>query len=70
MTRTKKVLLALGALLIAGIGVLAVMASHDSPCPATPPLPPGTAMKAVVYRCYGSPQVMNLEQLAQAHPGG
>ena len=68
MTGTKRVLLALGAVLIAGIGVLAVVVSHDSPCPAAPPVPAGSAMQAVVYRCYGSPQVMNLEQIPKPTP--
>jgi NADPH:quinone reductase-like Zn-dependent oxidoreductase len=68
VTRTKNVLLSLGAILIAGIGVLAVVVSHDSPCPATPPVPAGEAMKAVVYRCYGDPQVMNLEQIPKPAP--
>ncbi len=63
MSRTKKVLLALGAVLVVGIAVLAVVLSHDTPCPAAAAAPAGAAMQAVVYRCYGSPQVMNLEQI-------
>ena len=69
MTRAKKVLATLGAVLVAGIAALALYVSHDSPCPATVALPAGTqSMQAVVYRCYGSPRVMNVEQIARPTP--
>jgi NADPH:quinone reductase-like Zn-dependent oxidoreductase len=69
VSRTKKILAILGGLIVVGIAALALFVSHDSPCPASPPVPSGTqAMTAVVYRCYGSPQVMNLEQIARPTP--
>ena len=64
MTRTKKVLSAVALLVVILISVLAVMLSHDAPCGVAPPLPANTtAMKAIVYRCYGSPDVVKLEDV-------
>ncbi len=64
MTRTKKVLSAVVLLVVVLISVLAVMLSHDAPCGVAPPLPANTiAMKAIVYRCYGSPDVVKLEDV-------
>ena len=69
MTRTKKVLSVVGGVILVGVAALALYGSHDSPCPASPSPPPGApAMAAVVYRCYGSAQVMNLEQIAKPVP--
>ncbi len=69
MSRTKKVLAGLAAVIVAGIAALAVVASHDSPCPPAAALPAGAQpMQAVVYRCYGSPQVMHVEQVARPTP--
>jgi NADPH:quinone reductase-like Zn-dependent oxidoreductase len=43
---------------------LALLLSHDSPCGTAPPLPAGAnSMQAMVYRCYGSPDVVKLEEL-------
>ncbi len=68
MKRRYKILLSVVALLAASIGALALYASHDSPCVA-PAAAGGDAtapqMQAVVYRCYGSPEVLKLEQVAR-----
>ena len=67
MTRTKKVLAGLAAVIAAGIAAVALVVSHDSPCPAHP-VSPAASMQAAVYRCYGSPQVVNLEQIPKPTP--
>jgi NADPH:quinone reductase-like Zn-dependent oxidoreductase len=64
-----KVLGGLAIVLAAGIVVLGVSLSHDSPCPAAPPLAANTpSMKAIVYRCYGNTDVLKLEQIAKPSP--
>jgi NADPH:quinone reductase-like Zn-dependent oxidoreductase len=61
-----KVLGAIAILLVVAIGSLAVVLSHDSPCSAAPPLAANTpSMKAIVYRCYGSADVLKLEAIAK-----
>src|SRR4029453_12154922 len=48
---------------------LGVTLSYDSPCGANAALPAGSeSMKAVVNNCYGSPEVLKLEQLAKPTP--
>jgi NADPH:quinone reductase-like Zn-dependent oxidoreductase len=66
MTRRNKVLSVAVIVVAAALSSLALWLSHDSPCPTPPPLPAGTqAMKAVVYRCYGSADVVKLEDIAK-----
>ena len=59
----------LGAVsIVAAVMVLSValLLSHNSPCVAAPPLPANSqAMQAAVYRCYGSPEIVKLEQVAK-----
>jgi NADPH:quinone reductase-like Zn-dependent oxidoreductase len=48
------------------LAALAVAISHDSACAPAPALPDGTLrMNAIVYRCYGAPEVLKLEQVAR-----
>jgi NADPH:quinone reductase-like Zn-dependent oxidoreductase len=52
------------ALLAVGLGALALAVSHNSPCGPAPSLPrDAKRMKAIVYRCYGSADVLKLEDL-------
>src|SRR5690242_10116338 len=57
-------------LLAAALLSLGVLASHDSPCGSAPALPADAArMKALGHRCYGSPDVLKLEDIAKPVPG-
>lgn len=55
-----------GTLVVVALAVLslALIVSHDSPCAPAPALPAGaTLMKGIVYRCYGSTDVLRLESI-------
>jgi NADPH:quinone reductase-like Zn-dependent oxidoreductase len=67
----RKIFYGLGAVFVAGISALMIALSHESPCPAAPPLAEGVdGMRAIMHRCYGEPgKVLALERIARPTPG-
>ncbi|HTL93236.1 MAG TPA: hypothetical protein VL176_12875, partial [Steroidobacteraceae bacterium] len=58
-------------LIFIALGVLSLIISlsYTSACAPSPPLTTGaTPMKAIVHRCYGSPDVVRYEDVAKPAP--
>ena len=69
MKRRYKVLGAIAAVLVVAIAAVGIVVSHDSPCGTAPALAADTpSMKAAVYRCYGSTDVLKIEKIAKPIP--
>ena len=69
MARIFRILRVILVLAIVALGILALVISHDSPCGQAPVVADGVArMKAFTYRCYGSADVLRLENVAKPVP--
>jgi NADPH:quinone reductase-like Zn-dependent oxidoreductase len=69
MKRRYKVLGAIAAVLVVAIAAVGIVVSHDSPCGTAPALAADApSMKAAVYRCYGSTDVLKIEKIAKPIP--
>jgi NADPH:quinone reductase-like Zn-dependent oxidoreductase len=69
MKRRYKILGGVLGFFAVAIGAFALVASHNSPCPAVSPAPPGAAMNAIQHHCYGGSEVLKLERVARPVPG-
>ena len=69
MTRRKRILVAILASMTLALASFAIAISHDSACGPPGELPAeAQRMKAIVARCYGSPDILSFEDVAKPVP--
>jgi NADPH:quinone reductase-like Zn-dependent oxidoreductase len=69
MSLTRKILSGIAILITLAFAALAFAISYNAPCPTVALLPDGAArMKAVTARCYGSPDIIRVEDVAKPVP--
>jgi hypothetical protein len=69
MSILSKILLALLVVILLAVASLAIAVSHDSACGPSPTAAVLQPVKAAVYRCYGSADVVRIEKIAKPVPG-
>lgn len=69
MSILSKILLAVLVIIVLAVTSLAIAVSHNSACGPSPTLAVAHPVKAAVYRCYGSPDVVRIEKIAKPVPG-
>src|SRR5688572_24909529 len=69
MTRTRRVLTVISALIVLSVASLMVALSHNAPCTAPDAVLDGKPqMTAITRRCYGSAEVLRIEKLEKPVP--
>jgi NADPH:quinone reductase-like Zn-dependent oxidoreductase len=67
--RPYRILVIALAVVAVALATGAFAVSYNSPCGAAEPVPGGVArMKAVTHRCYGSPEILRIEEVARPTP--
>src|SRR5688572_18093770 len=69
MKKRNRILASIAVVALLGLTALAVAMSHNAECGTAPPIAADAQpMRAVMFRCYGSPEVLRVEQVARPVP--